>query len=132
MSQFRKDGIGELYVYLDDKAQVPELCQIPPFSYCNPIYGSSLGRGAFSFVRGAWTEVSQTITLNTWGKIDGKLSVSCNGKEVIAFDRVSWQTQAKVPFVGIDFETFFGGSDSSWATPKTQYSYFKDFSIRYE
>jgi hypothetical protein len=124
--------MGELYVYLDDSAQVPELCQIPPFSFCNPQYGSSLGRGAFKFKTGEWTAVSQTITLNTLGKKDGKFSVSCNGEEVISFDRVSWQSNTKVPFVGIDFETFFGGSDSSWASPKLQYSYYKDFSIRYE
>jgi hypothetical protein len=124
--------MGELYVYLDDSAQVSELCKIPPFSFCNPVYGSSLGRGAFSFARGAWSSISQTITLNTLGKGDGKLSVSYNGNEVITFNQVVWQSAAKVPFVGIDFETFFGGSDSSWATPKTQYTYYKDFSIRYE
>lgn len=124
--------MGELYVYLDDSAQVPDICKIPPFSFCNPVYGSSLGRGAFYFATGAWTDVSQTITLNSLGKPDGKFSVSCNGKEVIAFDRVAWQSKAKVPFIGIDFETFFGGSDSSWASPKTQYSYYKDFSLSYE
>jgi hypothetical protein len=31
-----------------------------------------------------------------------------------------------------DFETFFGGSTSAWATPTTQYSYFKGFSLSYQ
>ena len=131
IKQFREGGMGEIYLYLDDGAQVPQICKIPPFSECNPVYGSSIGRGAFSFASGAWTSISQTITLNTMGKPDGKLSVSHNGKEVIAFNQVVWQSTTKVPFVGIQFETFFGGSNPSWATPKLQYSYYKDFSLSY-
>jgi hypothetical protein len=123
--------MGELYVYLDDSAQVPQICKIPPSSECDPVYGNSIGTGAFSFARGAWSSISQTITLNTLGKPDGKLSVSYNGKEVITFNQVVWQSTTKVPFVGIQFETFFGGSNPSWATPKLQYSYYKDFSLSY-
>ena len=121
--------MGELYTYLDDSVQVPAFCQIPPFTDCNSVYGSSIGRGAFTFATGEWTSVSETITLNSLGKNDGKLEVSCNGKVVIAFNQVAWQGLTKIPFIGIHFETFFGGSDASWATPSTQYSYFKDFSV---
>lgn len=32
--------------------------------------------------------------------------------------------------VSIVFHTFFGGSDNTWKTPKKQYSYFKNFSLK--
>lgn len=32
-------------------------------------------------------------------------------------------------FTGIFFSTFFGGHDSSWATPKDQFIWFKDFGL---
>jgi hypothetical protein len=100
-------------------------------THCNLGVGSSLGRGAFKFQAGKWTAVSQTITLNNLGKTDGKLSVSCNGEKVISFDRVVWQSNTKIPFIGIQFETFFGGSNPTWASPKLQYSYYKDVSLSY-
>jgi hypothetical protein len=100
-------------------------------SECNPVYGSSIGRGAFTFAKGVWSSISQTITLNNMGESNGKLSVSYNGKQVIAFNQVVWQSKAKIPFIGIQFETFFGGANPTWASPKLQYSYYKDFSITY-
>ena len=35
-----------------------------------------------------------------------------------------------VTFLGIMFDTFFGGSDPSWATPEDQYSYFNSLSLQ--
>jgi hypothetical protein len=34
-----------------------------------------------------------------------------------------------VGFVGLFFSTFFGGHGDGWATPKQQYTWFKDFAI---
>jgi hypothetical protein len=126
---FRTNGMGELYTYLDQSKQVPGFCKIPPLTICNPSYGDSIGRGAIQFTPGQWTTVKQTITLNTPGMNNGKLAVFLNGKQVFSFDQVSWRNMASVKFVGLDFETFFGGSDSSWATPMSQSVYFKDFSL---
>jgi hypothetical protein len=64
---------------------------------------------------------------------DGKMLVQVDGKTVVSFDRVAWRILPDVKFVGIggsfnnvlqwtftktmtDFETFFGGSDASWAS----------------
>ncbi len=73
--------------------------------------------------------MSQTITLNSPGQLNGKLLVVVDGKQAMAFDKVNWRSVSAMGFIGIDFETFFGGSDSSWATPSDQFSYYKDFAL---
>ena len=117
-----------MYLYVDPSKQVPEYCQIPPYSICNADFGDSIGRGSFRFTTGKWNKLTQIITLNESGKRNGKLQFLFNGQQVIYFDKMVWG-DGSVPFVGLDFTTFFGGSDLSWATPITQYTYFKSFSI---
>jgi hypothetical protein len=67
--------------------------------------------------------------LNSIGKSDGSFQVSANGKQVISFSQMEWVKSASVKFIGIQFETFFGGSDASWATPTQQFTYYKDFKV---
>ncbi|KAJ3006162.1 hypothetical protein HKX48_000261, partial [Thoreauomyces humboldtii] len=129
---FRTKGAGEIYLYVEAATQVQAFCSIPPLSICNGAYGNSIGRGSFTFATGVWQSVLQRITLNTPGKNDGRVQVFYNGVEVIDFDQVSWRTEATVGFVGVEFETFFGGADSSWKTPKDQYVYFKGMSLQWE
>ena len=96
---------------------------------CNPAFGVSVGRGSYTFSTGKWTDLSQTITLNTPGQLNGKLLVVVDGKQAITFEKVNWRSAAAIGFTGIHVETFFGGGDSSWASPSDQYSYFKDFAL---
>jgi hypothetical protein len=127
---WRTGGMGELYSYADQSKQLPALCSVPPLSICNPAYGISSGRGAFTFATGKWTALKQIITLNTVGKMDGSFNIYANGVLVISYNQMNWRN-SDFGFLGIDFETFFGGSDSSWASPKEQFSYFKDFSLQW-
>eukprot|EP00842_Homolaphlyctis_polyrhiza_P007053 jgi/Hompol1/937/HPOL_001073-RA len=127
---FRTDGLGEIYLYVDLADQLPSFCQVPPRSFCNGVYGNSIGRGAWSWSTGSWNTISQTITLNTPGVNNGVVQVSFNGVSVINYGNVAWRTTGSVGFVGIDFETFFGGNDASWATPVDQYVDFKGFMIK--
>ncbi|KAJ3145504.1 hypothetical protein HDU86_000890 [Geranomyces michiganensis] len=129
---FRKAGAAEIYLYVDADEQVDEFCQIPPLTVCNGAYGNSVGRGSFTWATGKWQSVLQRITLNTPGKNDGRVQVFYNGQSVVDFDRVSWRGSDSVGFVGLDFETFFGGADSSWATPTEQFIYFKGISLSWE
>ncbi|KAI8799287.1 hypothetical protein BJ742DRAFT_157698 [Cladochytrium replicatum] len=137
---FRKQGMGELYIYLNQSAQLPDICTIRPMSICNPKFGNSIGRGSFTFLPGRWNRIRQIITLNSVRngsyEYDGKLEVYYFGNgtsastlatPVIYFDKVVWRTLASVRFVGITFDTFFGGSDDSYRTPTTQQSFFKGF-----
>ncbi|KAI8909432.1 hypothetical protein DFJ77DRAFT_433363 [Powellomyces hirtus] len=130
---FRTKGLGEIYLYVDRKLQDKSFCQVKPVTLCNPQYGASMGRGAYSFTPGSWMSLTQTITLNTFkGKKpnkDGRVQVYANGKKVIDFDKVVFIPKPTIGFEGIDFETFFGGSDDSWCTPSTQQVYFKGFSL---
>lgn len=92
------------------------------------IFSSSIGRGAFYFTQGGWTEISQTITLSSsYTAQDGAFSISVNGQDTsINFDKVTYSAG----FKGIFFSTFFGGNGADWAPPKDEHSYFKDFSVK--
>lgn len=113
---FRAGGAGELYLYVDQAKQVQGLCLLPPLTICNPSFGISLARGSFTFKTGVWNTMTQIINLNTPGKADGSLEVLHEGKSVMKFDQVHWRSEANIGFSGIDFATFFGGSDKTWAT----------------
>lgn len=54
-----------------------------PQSKCDAAYGLSVGRGSFKFSQGAWTNVRQTVTLNTPGQQDGCFTLDVDGKRVI-------------------------------------------------
>ncbi|KAI8822162.1 uncharacterized protein EV422DRAFT_419526 [Fimicolochytrium jonesii] len=129
---WRKGGVGEIYVYVNSADQVDAFCEVPPLSTCNGAYGNSIGRGAFSFKAGSWQSVVQRITLNTPGKADGRVQVFSNGQEVIDFDKIVWRDAEDIKFEGIVFESFFGGADASWATPKDQTIYFRGLSMHWE
>ncbi|KAJ3187317.1 hypothetical protein HDU85_006605 [Gaertneriomyces sp. JEL0708] len=129
---FRRNGDGEIYIYAPDKPQHPDWCHVPPRTLCNDDgYGTSMGRGAFRFLPGRWTHISQTLILNTFDSKgnpnqDGVILVYEGGRKVIEYRKAVLAASPKVKFEGIDFETFFGGSDDSWATPKLQRVFFKD------
>ncbi|CDW97208.1 hypothetical protein [Sporisorium scitamineum] len=125
---WRTAGAGELYAYWpQDKQNTTALLEVPPYSYVNADYGISLGRGSFNYSKAGWTDISQTVTLQT-NKThpNGVVEIAVNGSTVIYYDQVYYPTTIK----GILFSTFFGGATSDWATPVDQYSYFRDFSVR--
>ncbi|KAF9003837.1 hypothetical protein BDZ89DRAFT_1145837 [Hymenopellis radicata] len=66
---WRKDGLGELYLYAPKDAQTKALCNDPE-SVCDAAYGLSIGRVSFQYTRGTWTTLSQTVTINTPGQQD--------------------------------------------------------------
>jgi len=131
---WRTDGMGEMYTYLPDYEVEgfeanKNVCDIAPFSTCNPTYGASVGRGSFTFPTGAWTTVSQRVQLNDVGQANGELELWVNGESVIKASGLILRDSAEGKHRGIMMQTFFGGSDSSWASPKTQNTYFSDFSV---
>ncbi|KAI8970104.1 hypothetical protein BDF20DRAFT_104013 [Mycotypha africana] len=124
---WRKDGNGEIYAYLPHN-QRKDICD-EDNNICNDDYGYSLGRGEFKFETGQWNTVRQTITLNNAGKQDGKIELQVNGKKAITVEKLIFRENKAGRVAGILFHTFFGGSDSSWKTPKKQYTYFKDLHL---
>jgi len=110
---FRTNGMGESYAYLptglpgnDD----PNVCNAPPFSHCNPQYGASVGRGAYTYAKRRWTTVTQHIRLNNKGKADGRIRIYANGKQVIDYNGI---TLVQNPDTGairnIMPQSFYGG-----------------------
>ncbi|KAG6826809.1 hypothetical protein H0H92_014343 [Tricholoma furcatifolium] len=131
---WRTDGAGELYTYLppytDSEFAANEVqCSVPPFSTCNPTYGASVGRGSFSFKAGGWTTVTERVRLNDVGQANGELELFVNGESVINVSGLILVDSSEGRMYGIQMQTFFGGSTSNYASPKTQDAYFSDFTV---
>jgi len=125
---WRGNGKGEMYLYANREAQDPAICQMPG-NYCNPTFGWSLNQDQFGFTRGAWTDVEETVTLNTPGVRNGVLALKINGQEIFRYTNIVFRT-AQYPNIkieGMDVETFFGGNGLEWATPRRQITKFRDF-----
>ncbi|GAA5925480.1 uncharacterized protein JCM15063_005035 [Sporobolomyces koalae] len=89
---FRTGGKGELYLYVPKGVQSEALCKTPPLSYCDSTYGLSIGRGAWTFERGAWSNIRQEIRLNTPGVADGGFRIFVNNKLVMSSNAVLFRS----------------------------------------
>jgi hypothetical protein len=110
---WRKGGTAEVYAYLPTSV----------------VHGTSLGRGDWRWPVGRWTCVEQAVRLNTPGRADGSVTVFLNGARVLRSDRLEFRSTDQLGIEGVFFSTFFGGSDPSWATPRTQHVDFAAFAI---
>ena len=111
---WRSLGAGEAYAYVVNKPGD---------------YGLSVGRGAWQFQPGKWHTIQQEVVLNDPGAADGKLRVWVDGRHVIDTGELVYRTEPGVTIDGLIFQTFFGGGDPSWASPKDQSAQFADFKI---
>ncbi|KAI0034992.1 hypothetical protein K488DRAFT_76891 [Vararia minispora EC-137] len=132
---FRQNGQGELYTYIPYSASYPAnlaQCAQNAHSDCTNAYGASVGRGAFSFVPGEWTQVAMRLRLNDAGSANGEIEVWAAGVSVISATGLVISPYAggqRSVFRGIMMQTFFGGHEAQWASPKDQDAYFADFSV---
>jgi hypothetical protein len=110
---WRTDGAGEVYAYL-------------PTSQEN---GTSLGRGCWSFAPGTWTSIRQRVRLNTPDESDGRISVWQDDRLVLDRGGLQFRTGDALRVDGLFFSTFFGGGDSSWASPVDQHADFAEFTL---
>jgi hypothetical protein len=108
---WRTDGEGEVYLYAPDES------------------GTSLGRGDWTWPRGAWTCVEQHVVLNEPDADDGSVTVWIDGVEVFSEDGMRYRTVEDLRIDGIFFSTFFGGADPSWAPSFDQYADFAGFML---
>lgn len=127
---WRTNGAGELYTYLPpDFSQNQAVCDIPPYSTCNDVYGASVGRGSFDWATGGRTTVAERVRLNDVGQSNGELQLFVGGKSVVNVGGLVLRNSSSGRIRGMQMQTFFGGSDPSWASPTNQYVWFSDFSI---
>lgn len=127
---WRTDGAGELYTYLPQSdANTQNLCTAPPKSICNDVYGASVGRGSFKFIPGQRTTISQRVKLNDAGESNGELELFVAGKSVVNVTGLIYREVDEGRIRGIQMQTFFGGSNETYASPQDQDSFFSDFSV---
>jgi len=110
---WRQNGDGEVYAYLPTSAK----------------FGTSLGRGDWQFVPGVWHHLEQEVILNEVGENNGSIKVFLDGVEVSHFSGLNFRSVDTLKIDGILFSTFFGGSNSTWATPNDVHIDFANFSV---
>ncbi|KAK4683412.1 hypothetical protein P7C73_g6857, partial [Tremellales sp. Uapishka_1] len=88
---WRENGLGELNLYAPRHRQVASLCATPPLSICNSNHGLSIGRGAWTFAKGAWTTIRQDIWLNSAGQNDGGFNIWINDQLVLHANSVFYR-----------------------------------------
>lgn len=110
---WRSNGVGEVYAYLPSST----------------IYGTSIGRGAWTFRPGIWHQVEQELKLNTPGRSDGWVRIWLDKTLVLEKTGLHFRSTNALKIEGVFFSTFFGGNDVSWATPKNVHVDFADFAI---
>lgn len=110
---WRSGGAAEVYAYL-------------PTSVA---HGTSLDRGAWHWAPGRWMCAEQAVRLNTPGRFDGAVTVFVDGRQVMDKRGLEFRTTGRLHIEGVFFSTFFGGSDTTWATPREQYADFAAFAV---
>lgn len=110
---WRRKGAGEVYAYLPSSKD----------------YGTSIGRGRWTFTPGVWYQIEQEIKLNDPTKSNGWVKVWIDNTLVLNQEKLQWRTDSSLTIDGIFFSTFFGGGDASWSTPKDVYIDFAEFAI---
>jgi hypothetical protein len=107
---WRTAGAGELYTYLPPSYHTnDQVCNIPPYSECNPTYGASVARGSFQFATGTWTTVAQRVRLNDAGRQNGELQLFADGTSVLNVTGLVLRQSDAGRIRGIMVQTFFGG-----------------------
>ena len=79
------------------------------------------------FTPGRWECVETYIQLNDPGKKNGVLRSWLNGEKALEVTGLRFRDKAGLKIDKLLFETFFGGGDPSWASPKTQSTSFDNF-----
>ena len=89
-----------------------------------------VGRGSFTFTPGKWTTVTQRLKLNSpASEPNGEQQLWVDGRSVMDLSGLRIRTTDETKIYGIMAQTFFGGGDASWATPRDQDAWFKDWSL---
>jgi hypothetical protein len=110
---WRAGGEGEVYGYLPTSQE----------------WGTSIGRGNFTFPKNKWVMVEEQLVLNDPDKSNGKVRLWVDEKLVIDEGGFKFRTIPDLKIDVIFFSTFFGGSDNTWATPNDTYIDFDNFAV---
>lgn len=131
---WKQYGQVEAYLYIPTN-QSQDLILEPEYIK-NDLYGDSLWRGFTNFTKDKWYTITMYIKLNTFSKntpiispnYDGIISLKINNTTRI-YNKLVWSTKSNLLINGIMMDSFFGGSDVSYATINTTYIYFNNFKV---
>eukprot|EP01084_Bolivina_argentea_P237568 399237_1 len=144
---WRPQGEGEVYAYVLQPHPGSKDCTSSSNQYptsqlqccieCNGNDGESIGRGMFYMNRAVnglnknkiYNQITQQITMNDVGSINGVINAWHNSVHRIAFNGTEYRTDNTLKVRGIEFSTFFGGGSASYATPITTQAWFGNFSL---
>jgi len=89
----------------------------------------SIDQQSIQFLPGQWHEVVHEIQMNTPGQNDGRITCWFDGVKALETEAMRFRDIDDFAIDGLYFSTFFGGSNSSWATTKDEAIWFDDFQI---
>lgn len=115
---WRSDGKIVQYVYHPD--QVGDYGEDFPWNY---------GGCPRFFEPGKWECLETYVRMNSLGKKDGIIRSWLNGEQALEVTNLRFRDVEKLKIDKMYFETFFGGGDPSWATPRDQFAMFDNFVI---
>ncbi|HJT24544.1 MAG TPA: hypothetical protein VJ873_08190 [bacterium] len=110
---WRPDGKIVQYVYYPDQ----------PGTYGEDFDWNYGGCPRF-FKPGKWYCVETFVQMNSPGKKDGVIRSWLDGDKALEITGLRFRDIPEIKIDKLEFETFFGGGDASWATPRDQYSMF--------
>ncbi|KAJ7188249.1 polysaccharide lyase family 14 protein [Mycena filopes] len=123
---WRPNGAGEVYAYIPSP---DNLCNEKNVQ-CNDEFGISIARGSFTFSSGQWNHVTMLVQLNNPVDVaNGNIELYFNDVQALAQQDLQIRASSNITIGGLYFSTFFGGSDSSWATPSSTHTYFRNIQL---
>ncbi|KAG1898029.1 polysaccharide lyase family 14 protein [Suillus fuscotomentosus] len=123
---WRKNAQGEVYAYTLTPNNICSDSNI----ICNSDYGVSIDRGSFGFETGHWSRITILVQLNNDSLVaNGNIILYFNDVQVLSQQNLYFRTVNNVTIGGLYFSTFFGGGDSSWATPQTVHTYYRNIQM---
>jgi hypothetical protein len=122
---WRTNGAGEIYAYIPE---TDGLCKEKNI-ICNSDFGISMSRGSFTFAPGQWNSITLLVLLNDPSSSNGVMQLYFNEDLTINQTGLQIRTDSSLMANGLFFSTFFGGSDSSFATPQTVHTYFRNLQL---
>ncbi|KAG0706110.1 polysaccharide lyase family 14 protein [Suillus ampliporus] len=123
---WRKNAEGEVYAYM----LTPDSICSDGSMICNSDYGVSIDRGSFGFETGHWCRVTILVQLNNASNVaNGNIVLYFNDVLALSQQNLYFRTVNNVTIGGLYFSTFFGGDDSSWATPETVHTYYRNIQM---
>ncbi len=118
---------GEVYAYIPQEEN--KHIDGAPGVHINNDFGWSIGRGAFSFVKGKWINVELEVRANTPNQKNGVVKVKLDGKDVYERSDLLMRTTDNLKLGRLFFSTFFGGSKEEAEASKDEKMFFGDMNL---